>query len=102
MTPLAIKRIYAGYHDTAGDFPQYCASALRALDNVELLSSIDTLYTEQFHQTFPVYPKDFDLILGERLLSACHNNLLTEYADVNMDLANSIKNHMDEYQGLIF
>lgn len=99
MTPLAIKRIYAGYHDTAGDFPQYSASALRALDNVELLSSIDTLYTEQFHQTFPVYPKDFDLILGERLLSACHNNLLTEYADVNMDLANSIKNHMDEYQG---
>lgn len=105
ITPYTLKRICAGYHDCNPDSKDrfYSASALRSIsDDAYLLSDlseIDPLYLRQYHHTFPVSVDDFDILLGQKLLSVCHANTLTDYADVSEDLANAIKNHISEYQG---
>lgn len=95
ITPYAITRIHAGYHDTGTEHRFYSASALRAMEDEDLLrdslADISPLYKEYLKTSGAMCLNDFSLILGEKLLTAVHAGNLTDYADVTAELAGSIR-----------
>ena len=102
LIPLCIPRIYSGYHDSSFENRFFSACALRSIENPEVLLSalkeIDSVYTKQFHISYPIQTKDFDTILGQRLLSACASGL-TNFSDVNHDIENIIRKNLFSYTG---
>lgn len=102
IIPLCIPRIHSGYHDTSFENRFFSASALRSVENQETLLSaleeIDSIYTKQFHISYPVETKDFDMVLGQRLLSAS-DFALTRFADVSCDIENAIRKNLSHYTG---
>ncbi len=50
---------------------------------------------ETHHIRYPVYANDFSVLLGYRLLTETRESL-TEYLDINGELANRIMNHADQ------
>lgn len=102
LIPLCIPRIYSGYHDSSFENRFFSACALRSIENPEVLLSalkeIDSVYTKQFHICYPIQTKDFDTILGQRLLSACTSGL-ANFSDVNHDIENIIRKNLFSYTG---
>lgn len=102
LIPLCIPRIYSGYHDSSFENRFFSACALRSIENPEVLLSalkeIDSVYTKQFHISYPIQTKDFDTILGQRLLSACASGL-ANFSDVNHDIENIIRKNLFSYTG---
>jgi len=102
ITPLCIPRIHSGYHDSSFENRFFSASALRSVENPKALLSaleeIDSVYTKQFHISYPVKTEDFDTILGQRLLSASTASL-TAFSDVSHDIENAIRKNLSLYTG---
>lgn len=102
IIPLCIPRIHSGYHDSSFEHRFFSASALRSLENPDILLSalkeIDSVYTKQFHISCPVQTEDFDTILGQRLLSACASGL-TIFSDISHDIENAIRKNLFYYTG---
>lgn len=102
IIPLCISRIHSGYHDTSFEGRFFSAASLRSIENPETLLSalgeIDSVYTEQFHISYPVETKDFDTILGQRLLYETSFKL-TDFLDVNRDIENVIRKNLFHYTG---
>lgn len=102
ITPLCIPRIYSGYHDSSFENRFFSSSALRSIENPEILLSalkeIDSIYTNQFHISYPIQTGDFDTILGQCLLSACASNL-SVFSDVSRNIENAIRKNLFYYTG---
>ncbi|MCI8717111.1 MAG: nucleotidyltransferase family protein [Lachnospiraceae bacterium] len=102
IIPLCIPRIHSGYYDSSFEHRFFSASALRSLENPDILLSalkeIDSVYTKQFHISCPVQTEDFDTILGQRLLSACASGL-TIFSDISHDIENAIRKNLFYYTG---
>lgn len=102
IIPLCIPRIHSDYHDTSFESRFFSAAALRSVENQETLLSalgeIDSVYTEQFHISYPVEAEDFNTILGQRLLYET-NFQLTDFLDVNRDIENAIRKNLSRYTG---
>lgn len=101
ITPYAIKRVGAGYHDTTVTEDRFAsATALRALLKDE------TSYSEAFLSALPdaaarllaekpyapVFPEDFLSLYRYSL--AQKNDCLTSYADVSAELAGRLKKRL--------
>lgn len=103
IEPLCISRIHSGYHDTSFESRFFSASAIRSIDDPDTLlgtlEDIDSVYREHFDISYPVETKDFDVILGSRLLSACASSRLTDIADVSGDMENAIRKNLYSYTG---
>lgn len=102
IIPLCIPRIHSGYHDTSFESRFFSAAALRSMENQEMLLSalgeIDSVYTEQFHISYPVKAEDFNTILGQRLLYE-NSFKLTDFLDINRDIENAIRKNLSRYTG---
>ncbi len=96
LNPLAIRRIGADYSslDVTDDFVS--ATAIR--NQLKLNRDIEVLVPEDAYMHYedakPLFMKDFDLLLGNALISA---DEFSEYFGVNKDLANRINNQKNEY-----
>ena len=104
IQPLCIHRIHAGYHEEAFDKRFFSASAIRSIQDNDLLlrtlGEIDDLYVRDFQRSYPVFTSDFNEILGSRLLSAAGSCGLTDFLDVSRDIANSICKNLYSYMGI--
>lgn len=121
MKAYTIKRIVSGYHDDSLNSGYSSASAIRKLlayslrfegNKKEKLGMFDEpslsemmmrleqevpkscirFLEETHHIRYPVYSNDFSALLGYKLLTETSESL-TEYLDVNEDLANRILRH---------
>ena len=119
IKPVPLKRTLASYHDNAKNDFMYSASSVRNIifdvlsdrngndsdgfvfsssEYVHKLSSFDSTYKDALFKTFPISEEDFNLILGEKLLS--YRATTTNFADfafVDSQLANRINNVLDNY-----
>lgn len=123
MKIYTIKRMVSGYHDESLTESYSSASAIRKLlwhasqsvhleaDSMfdepmmsEILTRLEgqvppacIRLLEETHRTrYPIYANDFSLLLKYRLLTETKESL-TEYVDINEDLANRIMNHRNEF-----
>ena len=96
LKPLAIRRIGADYSslDVTDDFVS--ATAIR--NQLKLKRDIEVLVPEDAYMHYedanPLFMKDFDLLLGNALISA---DDFSEYFGINKELANRISNQKNEY-----
>ncbi len=123
MKAYTIKRIVSDYHDDSLNSGYSSASAIRKLlaytcnaihledDGMfdepglsEVLTRLENevpksciRFLDEMHRTrYPIYSNDFSAILGYRLLTETRDTL-TEYLDINEDLANRIVNHANDF-----
>ena len=126
IIPYTIKREGHAYHDTDLKHPFASASAIRRLwSDSAILSSAQTLpdtnllsqsstrnhrlfipepalelYTSKQSISFPICEEDFSAVLYHRLYnSSCRDNSLTDYFEVNTELANRIERLLPHYKG---
>ena len=96
LKPLAIRRIGADYSslDVTDDFVS--ATAIR--NQLKLNRDIEVLVPPDAYMHYegakPLFMKDFDLLLGNALISA---DDFSEYFGINNELANRISNQKNEY-----
>ena len=104
IEPYTIQRISSQYHDVELQERFSSATALRQTitsgDFAKLsgqipCSNID-LFEEYYQKRFPVYANDFSLLLKYRLLNETKSSL-TQYADVSEELANRIRNQLNNF-----
>lgn len=123
MKAYTIKRIVSDYHEDSLNGGYSSASAIRKLlahagrslrleeDGMfdepglsEVLARLETevpaeciRFLEETHYTrYPIYENDFSAILKYRLLTETRETL-TEYVDVNTEIANRILNHLNQF-----
>lgn len=100
ITPCTIQRTGSGYHDTSLEHEFSSASAIRA--EIHSMKKIERFVPEitvpilerEYQKTFPVTSNALSLLLKYRLLGETPDSL-TEYVDVNEDLANRIYNNLN-------
>lgn len=106
ITPIAIARANAAYHDNDENHKLYSASSVRSAitssyDNSNInndinimdeLYSFDIEYKNTLGKTAPITENDFSSITSEKLLSAClhgcTDSTLVAYMGIDNDLAN--------------
>ncbi len=96
ITPVAITRTKANYHDSKENDVLYSASSVRnelSTGNKDIFNNIcnfDNEYNHTLNITAPITEDDFSYILCEKLLScnnSISNNSLTDYVGIDSDLA---------------
>lgn len=123
IQPYTIRRMVSGYHDDSLQSGYSSASAIRKLlahagssihledDNLfdepslsEVLGRLESQvpkacirFLEETHYTrYPIYANDFSALLRYKLFSETPDSL-TDYLDINADLANRIFNHIHHF-----
>lgn len=106
ITPVTIKRIQSGYHDTLLDSCGISsATAIRsAIEQGETFSKLTqqlpnnclTCLKEAYQYCFPVYLQDFSVLLYYQLLYSDKEKLIS-YFDMTEELANRIDHLLPSY-----
>lgn len=109
IRPYTIQREGAHYHEKNLDITFSSASAIRnllaeATDFSSFAADLEKhvpaecldILKENYGSKYPVYPRDFSLLLKYRLLEETSASLV-QYADVAEELANRIYNHLSDY-----
>lgn len=124
ITPVSIKRIESGYHDTSLKKNISSATAIRSLLNysVNSVSTIDTnnkyentsfssildkledqvpgeclsILRDYYHTSYPVYQNDFSIVMKYKLLNKTPSDLI-KYMDISPDLSNRIYNNLNNF-----
>lgn len=107
ITPYAIKRRGAGYHDTSLAESYSSASAIRetlfaesgdrpSLPEEQIPESARRIFLDHPEKLVPIRSKDFSLLLKYRLLTETRETLCS-YSDVTEELANRILTYRNQY-----
>lgn len=104
LTPVTIKRIVSGYHDTQINDTICSASAIRSSIHSNGLNGfkdqvpacVFDILTKEYGKTFPVYMNDFSSLIKYKLLLS-KDKSFTNYLDVSESLSNAIVNQLDNY-----
>lgn len=106
MKPVPLKRTSASYHDNEENDFMYSASSVRNIVNstisadykehIQRLSLFDNTYNDAFGKLYPIYESDFNIIIGEKLISCKLNNIdINKFAGIDISLANRIYNTLE-------
>ncbi|MDD3141486.1 MAG: nucleotidyltransferase [Lachnospiraceae bacterium] len=104
IIPITIKRQGSDYHNKAIHSTHSSASAIRNALFYSEFSKIKSqvpdccydLLSSNYQLRYPVYANDFSLLMRYRLILE-DKATLTDYVDISEDLANRIKNQLNNY-----
>ena len=103
IIPVTVQRKGHGYHDTAlGELASAKAIREGAKNNsLEMLkgsvpSQVYDIMAARLNKSWPVYPEDFSQLIHYCLLSSTPEEL-SEYQDMNLDLAMRLLKHLPSY-----
>jgi len=109
IIPYTIKREGHAYHDTELKHPFASASAIRQMWTDHSLTSATQnhklyipepaldLYHSKQNITFPICEEDFSAVLYYRLYNCISDNSLSNYFEVNSELANRIEKLLPKF-----
>lgn len=100
IKPVCVKRIISDYHHNENNNPYYSASSIRNnfnLGNINYSELSDISNSYKHDNLYPITLKDFDAILACELYKNADH--LSNYFDINSDLADRIINNLDKYTG---
>lgn len=108
ITPYSILRQGASYHDVSLDMDFSSATALRECFNNEdfnklanfMPDEVYNLYKEKHNISLPIKNSELDLLLHYAILM--NRNKLTDFLDVNDNLASKINNYIESGQLMSF
>lgn len=106
IKPVPLKRTVSSYHDNNDNDSMYSASSLRGTINknmsdlsskaLDQLFEFDNLYKDNLLESYPIMERDYNSILGEKLLFCKLNNIdFSSYNGIDNDLSNRILNTLD-------